>query len=247
MAWAWTQEVKYQPKFVLIALADLSDDFGRCWPGFSWIAERTGMSKGAVAANIARLGELKLINVTHRMKDEKTKTSNLYRLSIPDDFAISKKQRQRGISESGIPSPESVVGSPESDVPTPESVPNPSYDSFNNLTKKKRRGFPATPEPQSDHQFFIEWFCKAYQDHTGEPYHFRGKVDGPLVKHLLSQFGLEKVQQVAEAMLDSNDPFIAKNGRTIGMLSAQWNKLSTGKNGNLFERIMNHELRDQHG
>lgn len=120
MAWAWSQEIKSGPKFVLIALADRADESGICWPGLNWIHAKTGMSVGAVSDNINRLKKIKLLKVVNRKRNDGSKTSNLYSLCIPNTFALSAKQKKYNdtadiefegiLSEPDGPPTESVVG-----------------------------------------------------------------------------------------------------------------------------------------
>lgn len=55
MAWAWEQELKPGPKFVLVALADHADGSGICWPGHELIAEKCGFSRQTVVEHIGLL------------------------------------------------------------------------------------------------------------------------------------------------------------------------------------------------
>lgn len=55
MTWAWEQDLKPGPKFVLVALADHSDGQGICWPGHELIAEKCGLSRQTVLEHVAML------------------------------------------------------------------------------------------------------------------------------------------------------------------------------------------------
>ena len=61
----------------------------------------------------------------------------------------------------------------------------------------------------------------------GEKPNLTGK-DAALAKQLVTRHGVEKVLTVLAAMFASPDPFIAQSGRTLGILSSQWNKLVAG-------------------
>lgn len=85
----------------------------------------------------------------------------------------------------------------------------------------------ANAKIKSDHHVFIHWWCERYQQTQGLKYLFNGKVDGPAVKALLSTFSIEEVERVADVLLESDDAFYEKAGKTIGMLRSQWNKLAS--------------------
>jgi hypothetical protein len=148
LAWAWMQEIKYQMKFILIALADRADEFGICWPGLKWIHAKTGMSIGAVQSNIRKLAEAGLLEVTNRKRNDGSLTSNLYRLCIPGEFALSKKQRtapqvdldsedlDRGISESDSHYTPNYTSKEKEEIKRPTFV---SIEIWNEWLKHRKR------------------------------------------------------------------------------------------------------------
>ena len=81
-AWAWTIPVGGVMKLVLIALADHSDDDGRCWPGVRGIAAKCGVTQRTVEKNIAGLRDDKWVRVEARMRDDGSRTSNFYFLNL---------------------------------------------------------------------------------------------------------------------------------------------------------------------
>ena len=83
MAWAWRAPVKNaSERLVLIALADHSDDQGRCWPGQEGLAEKCCMHRVSVNRIVKRLADAGLIEIQHRAKEDGTRNSNLYRIPI---------------------------------------------------------------------------------------------------------------------------------------------------------------------
>ena len=66
--------------------------------------------------------------------------------------------------------------------------------------------------------------------HPGEKPNTTGK-DGDLAKRLIQRHGQEKVLEVMGRMFASHDPWIKESGRTLGVLSSQWNKLVTSNGG----------------
>lgn len=81
-AWAWEQQVPSTVKFVLVALADNADDDGVCWPGQKFVAEKTGLTKRSVNKSVAKLVDLKLIEVQHRHDQVGRPISNMYQLCV---------------------------------------------------------------------------------------------------------------------------------------------------------------------
>lgn len=116
LTWAFEQELKSGPKFVLVALADWADDEGSCFPGVATIARRVGSAESAVRENLSRLKQAGLIVEERRNRANGARTSNRYWLQM--------KGRVNLTPESG-----GADLTPESDVPnagirgnlTPES------------------------------------------------------------------------------------------------------------------------------
>ena len=83
MAWAWRVPVKSaSERVVLVALADHSDDQGRCWPGQEGLAEKCCMHRVSVNRIVKRLADAGLVEIRHRAKEDGSRNSNLYRLPI---------------------------------------------------------------------------------------------------------------------------------------------------------------------
>lgn len=82
--WAFAQDVaKSGAKFVLVALADHADDYGRAWPCVSTMAGKTAQDRRTVLDNLRALRAAKLIE---RMPERvgKTRQVVIYRLAMPD-------------------------------------------------------------------------------------------------------------------------------------------------------------------
>ena len=82
MAWAWEQRCPPGAKFVLLALADRSDDDGMCWPGRRGIAERVGITPRSVTRHISSLIKLGILTTIERTREDGARTSNQYRLGV---------------------------------------------------------------------------------------------------------------------------------------------------------------------
>lgn len=82
MNWAWQLRLKPTIKFVLMALADASDDDGYCWPSIPTLAKKTCLDDRSVQRIINRLKIDGLVNVQSRFRNDGSPTSNGYRLAL---------------------------------------------------------------------------------------------------------------------------------------------------------------------
>ncbi len=84
--WAWMQHLDPLPKFVLVALADRSDDEGVCWPSVRWLTRKTAIPERSVRHYVRIIREKGLIITRIRNRDDGGQTSNEFRLAIPEGF-----------------------------------------------------------------------------------------------------------------------------------------------------------------
>lgn len=126
MTWAWDQQLKLGPKFVLVALADHSDGAGVCWPGHELIAEKCNITRQTVVEHIAFLER------ENYLRAERTRTAkgregkaryflNLDRLSTQAPESEKPTLARVGISaipESGLPDRNKVE--PKAIEPNPQ-------------------------------------------------------------------------------------------------------------------------------
>lgn len=82
MNWAWQLRLKPTIKFVLMALADASDDDGYCWPSVPTIAYKTCLDDRSVQRILKKLKSDGLVLVEQRFRKDGSRTSNGYRLSL---------------------------------------------------------------------------------------------------------------------------------------------------------------------
>lgn len=87
-SWAYRQQLESGPKFVLVALADFADGDFVCFPGQKRLATMTGMGERTVRRHLLRLEEMGAIERVERRRADGTRTSDLYRLSAPDDAQL---------------------------------------------------------------------------------------------------------------------------------------------------------------
>lgn len=69
-------------KLVALALADMANEHGDCWPSKATLAQRCGLQWRYVRKCIVELGALGLVSVTERFKDNRQR-SNIYTLHLP--------------------------------------------------------------------------------------------------------------------------------------------------------------------
>lgn len=82
MNWAWEQRLPPASKLVLMAIADVADDEGYCFPRVRTIAARCGVSERTVQRTLKTFENGELLAVTPRFTVDGRQTSNGYRLSM---------------------------------------------------------------------------------------------------------------------------------------------------------------------
>ncbi len=90
MNWAWEQKLEPSAKIVLLALADIADDHGMCWPSIPTLARKVCASERNVQRVVHSLGlstesQPALIQIIERSRSNGSRSSNVYLLQIPGD------------------------------------------------------------------------------------------------------------------------------------------------------------------
>lgn len=80
--WAFRQDLKTTPKFVLVALADYADEHHSCFPARRKIAERVGASQATVKRAIGELEEKGYLVSNGRVGPNGNRTTNRYVLRV---------------------------------------------------------------------------------------------------------------------------------------------------------------------
>jgi len=93
MSWVWQLKVKGTEKLVLLALGDIANDQGKCWPGIDTVTKKCGVSRNTVIRIIANLKKQGLIISEHRHTEDGRRTSNLYTLTLCPNLQHSNLQR----------------------------------------------------------------------------------------------------------------------------------------------------------
>ena len=103
MTWAFDQDLKTGPKFVLVALADHSDGDGVCWPGHQKVAEKCGISRQTVVEHIAFLEAAGFLRA-ESLRDAKGRVVRTrYFLAVDGPFEASPPPPEKAASMSEIP------------------------------------------------------------------------------------------------------------------------------------------------
>ena len=80
-----TPDMPTATKFVLMILANRTgDETGDCYPSIRYIRERTSLSESGIRAACKDLHQRGLLEITPRLRENNSKTSNLYRLRLED-------------------------------------------------------------------------------------------------------------------------------------------------------------------
>lgn len=82
MNWAWTVALSPAPKLLLMALADIGDDHGACYPSHKWLAHKCCMSDRTVRRLLELLEAQHLLRVDARYGVDGRRSSNHYRLAL---------------------------------------------------------------------------------------------------------------------------------------------------------------------
>jgi len=82
MNWAWQLRLKPTVKFVLMALADVCDDEGYCWPSVPTLANKTCLDDRSVQRILKKLKADGWVQVQPRYRNNGSATSNGYRLPL---------------------------------------------------------------------------------------------------------------------------------------------------------------------
>ena len=134
--WAWRARAG-NAKVVLLALADLADDSGYCFPSHDHLMKMCEISERTVRRMITLLVAAKLITIERRFNGNGSCTSNGYRLAIPDypvnlTGRVVKLDRGRGslvtppmVTSDHVTTTEPVLYPKTTTSTTPTALPKP--------------------------------------------------------------------------------------------------------------------------
>ena len=109
MNWAWSLSLRPTSKLVLMSLSDVANDLGECFPSVRYIATRCCISPRHTRREIKKLVELELLKIETRYRNDGSKTSNLYLLSLPQ---IGSDNLSPPLSSRDQASPDKVTPEP---------------------------------------------------------------------------------------------------------------------------------------
>lgn len=131
MAHVWKLPVgatKPAGRLLLLALADIADDDGKCFPGRAYLARKCGLARNTIGIVMKRLTEAGYVTIEQRQRDDKTFSSNLYTLHVApgacDDLPTPQHDPPR--SQHGGPSYSSSIpqGTEEPPLKPPQGGPD---------------------------------------------------------------------------------------------------------------------------
>jgi len=96
MTWAWTAALSPTPKLVLMALADIADDQGLCWPSVKALARKCSLSERSVQRVLRSLESEDFLSVEAQFRKDGSRSSNRYRLALdalPPQSALIRAAR----------------------------------------------------------------------------------------------------------------------------------------------------------
>ena len=82
MTWAWAAALPPTPKLVLMALADIADDHGLCWPSVKALARKCSISERSVQRILQVLQSRELLSIAPQFRKDGSRTSSRYRLAV---------------------------------------------------------------------------------------------------------------------------------------------------------------------
>src|SRR5271167_4531158 len=99
MTWAWSIALAPTSKLVLMALADIADDLGVCWPSHPTLATKCSLTDRTVRRVLTSLQAQNLVFIEPRFNTSGSRTSNRYRLAVdtpPDNLSGGVDTRVQG-------------------------------------------------------------------------------------------------------------------------------------------------------
>jgi hypothetical protein len=85
--WVLNLSLPSTEKFVLLVLAMLGDDMGRCYPSQAYVSRATGRTLKTVRGALAGLKERQLVVTMPRRTNSRGYTSNMYVVMVPPEVA----------------------------------------------------------------------------------------------------------------------------------------------------------------
>lgn len=122
MTWAWGRPLGPAAKLVLMALADIADDHGVCWPSVGHLAMKCTVSERTAQRLLAGLERVGLIDVEPRFRPDGSRTSNRFRLNLEGGDNLTPLPGVRDVA----PPPDSPGGGDNHGTQTTTDPPSDS-------------------------------------------------------------------------------------------------------------------------
>jgi uncharacterized phage protein (TIGR02220 family) len=113
-----------QRKLVLITLADIANEHGKCWPSHQYIADRAECSRRSVITHLSALEKAGIISIEQRSENG-IKTSNVYRIHDVQEFHIDVQEFHKGSETVAQGGSETVAHNTPTLLDTPNEPINP--------------------------------------------------------------------------------------------------------------------------
>lgn len=124
----------------------------------------------------------------------------------------------------------------KSNADSNEKVTSPSSSSSSSSSsKQKKKPIADAPKkgtsPNPEIKLFLDYAFDTFQQTFSEKMLIDGGKDSSLIKKLLSTYSFDRLKELWDVFMKSDDPFICQAGRTIGVFKTQINKLISGDSG----------------
>jgi hypothetical protein len=130
----WDADIEHNQKFVLIALADQANDFGKeCWPSIMRLADKCNLSERAVQTNLKRLEEAGIIS-----RNMRTGRSTYFTIYLDKLVELQKPPRD-GFRNISPKNSAKVIHTPAESAPRQNDTPQ-------NLHPAESAPLPANPD-----------------------------------------------------------------------------------------------------
>lgn len=156
-AWVWRLRLNPTLKVVLLALADQSDDEGKCWPSIRYIAEKCCTSERTVQRALRHFEAESLLRISSRFKEGR-QGSNSYQLlwqkmegcRLPANMTL-----RRNKNDPDNLSPQSHNDTPTPDIGAAPGVTRITLTGDSNVTQTTTETSLETPQQPPKHTDLI--------------------------------------------------------------------------------------------
>lgn len=151
-------------KLIMLALADMANHDGECWPGRSTLAELCECDESTVRKTLRWLEAAGHIETFQRPQVGAPNLTNVYRIKrVETGGRDASLGRQNGRGEGGVTPPEPTKsGEPSIDASRRDADASPP-------TRPKRKIRQATPEQAARIAELVGWFCDQHGQRPPDP------------------------------------------------------------------------------